>query len=85
VELYLHSHNVSMAQCLVKHRDRFTFTLPLTLPKKTVLDRDPRVHKQQFDIFLEMIIMMIMIIDYVILLHVPAPNVENFFVTQLLM
>jgi hypothetical protein len=28
MELYLHSSNVFMVWCLVKHRDNFTFTLP---------------------------------------------------------
>jgi len=39
VELYVHSPNVFIAWCLVKHRDNFTF-LPLPLCYNEVLKGD---------------------------------------------
>jgi hypothetical protein len=41
VELYLHSRNVFMAWCLVKHRDNLTFCLYFLVARTKVKYRSP--------------------------------------------
>jgi hypothetical protein len=39
VEFYLHSSYYFIVQCLIKHRDRFSYTLPIICNEVAVVDR----------------------------------------------